>query len=136
MTLFFKYDSRCVILSIIIQNLLNFHILLFQARTLNFPANIYSFKVNNRNTRKRCEICSKLTTKTPERRQWRCSGVFLLTLNIFLTFFHFEQVNVSWFTICLLAINPFRANFPIHFNVLQYPAAYFYTPWKPDFLTF
>ena len=69
MTLFFKYDSRCVILSIIIQNLLNFHILLFQARTLNFPANIYLFKVNNRNTRKRCEICSKLTTKTPEQRQ-------------------------------------------------------------------
>ena len=25
-------------------------------------------KVNNRNTRTRCEICSKLTIKTPERR--------------------------------------------------------------------
>ena len=25
------------------------------------------FKVNNRNTRTRCEICSKLTIKTPER---------------------------------------------------------------------
>ena len=36
------------------------------------------FKVNNRNTRKKCEICSKLTIKTPERRQL------------------FEQVNVSW----------------------------------------
>ena len=33
------------------------------------PANIYLFKVNKRNTRKRCEICSKLTIKTPERRQ-------------------------------------------------------------------
>ena len=31
-------------------------------------ANIYLFKVNNRNTRKRCEICSKSTIKTPERR--------------------------------------------------------------------
>ena len=30
---------------------------------------IYLFKVNNRNTRKRCEIRSKLTIKTPERRQ-------------------------------------------------------------------
>ena len=29
------------------------------------PVNIYLFKVNNRNTRKSCEICSKLT-KTPE----------------------------------------------------------------------
>ena len=27
------------------------------------------FKVNNRNTWTRCEICSKLTIKTPERRQ-------------------------------------------------------------------
>ena len=31
---------------------------------------IYMFKVNNRNSRTRCEICSKLTIKTPERRQW------------------------------------------------------------------
>ena len=29
----------------------------------------YIFKGNNRNTRTRCEICSKLTIKTPERRQ-------------------------------------------------------------------
>ena len=29
---------------------------------------IYLLKVNNRNTRTRCEICSKLTIKTPERR--------------------------------------------------------------------
>ena len=35
------------------------------------PAGIYLFKVNNRNTRTRCEICSKLTINTPERRQWR-----------------------------------------------------------------
>ena len=33
------------------------------------PASNYMFKVNNRNTRTRCEICSKLTIKTPERRQ-------------------------------------------------------------------
>ena len=31
-------------------------------------ANIYLFKVNNRNNRKRGEICSQLTIKTPERR--------------------------------------------------------------------
>ena len=34
------------------------------------PAGIYLLKVNNRNTRTRCEICSKLTIKKPERRQW------------------------------------------------------------------
>ena len=33
------------------------------------PAGIYLLKVNNRNTRARREICSKLTIKTPERRQ-------------------------------------------------------------------
>ena len=32
------------------------------------PAGNYMFKVNNRNSRTRCEICSKLTIKTPERR--------------------------------------------------------------------
>ena len=32
-----------------------------------FPAGIYMFKVNNRNIRIRCEICSKLTIKTRER---------------------------------------------------------------------
>ena len=47
----------------------------------DYPANIYMFKVNNRNTRKMCEICSKLIIKTPERRQWRQwrrSGVFVV----------------------------------------------------------
>ena len=33
-----------------------------------YPANIYLFKVNNRNSRKRREICSKLSITTPERR--------------------------------------------------------------------
>ena len=38
---------------------------------ITYPANIYLFKVNKRNTRKKCEICPKLTIKTPEQRQ-RC----------------------------------------------------------------
>ena len=42
------------------------------------PAGNYMFKVNNRNTRARCEICSKLAIKTPERRQCRRSGVFIV----------------------------------------------------------
>ena len=50
-----------------------------------------------------CEICSKLTTiKTPERRQWRCSGVFIVMFWTYFTPFSsvpivdFEQVIVSW----------------------------------------
>ena len=38
-------------------------------KTGTYPANIYLFKVDNKNSRKRYEICSKLTIKTPERRQ-------------------------------------------------------------------
>ena len=33
------------------------------------PTKIYLFKVNNRSSRKMCEICSKLTIKTPERSE-------------------------------------------------------------------
>ena len=42
------------------------------------PAGNYMFKVNNRNTRARCEICSKLTIKIPERCQWHRCGVFII----------------------------------------------------------
>ena len=43
-----------------------------------FPAGNYMFKINDRNTRTRCKICSKLTIKTQERRHWRRSGVFIV----------------------------------------------------------
>ena len=38
----------------------------------------YMLKVNNRSTRTRCEICSELTIETPERHQWRHSGIFIV----------------------------------------------------------
>ena len=44
----------------------------------NKPAGNHMFKVNNRNTRTRYEICSKLAVKTSERRQWCRSGVFIV----------------------------------------------------------
>ena len=34
----------------------------------SYPYNIYLLKVNNRKTKKTCEICPKLTIKTPEPR--------------------------------------------------------------------
>ena len=51
------------------------------------PAGNYMLKVNNRNTR--CEICSKLTTKIPERRTFftPCSSISIV---------NFEQVNAGW----------------------------------------
>ena len=63
------------------------------------PANKYMLKFNNRNTRKRCEIYSKLTIKTQERRQRRRTVVFIISfvhiLYIFLVFllFSFEKAN-------------------------------------------
>ena len=48
---------------------------------LSYPANIYLFEAINRNTRERCKICSKLTTKKLEwrlERHWRRSGVFII----------------------------------------------------------
>ena len=44
----------------------------------NFPTNNYLFKVINKNKRAWCNICPKLTIKTSERRQWRCSDVFIV----------------------------------------------------------
>ena len=44
----------------------------------HFPACNYMFKVNKWNSRTRCEICSKLTIKTPEWHHWRRSGVFIV----------------------------------------------------------
>ena len=56
----------------------------------------YMFKVNNRNTRTRCEICSKLTIKTPERRHWRRSGVFIV---------NFEHISHLVLVFLLLTLN-------------------------------
>ena len=50
--------------------------LLLLAPPVPYPAAIYMLKVNNKNTRTRCEICSKLTIKTPEQHKWRRSDVF------------------------------------------------------------
>ena len=68
----------------------------------NNPANTYLFKFNNRNTKMRCEICSKLTIKKSERRQWSRSGVFIvnfedilhLILHYYCYYFQSQQLNV------------------------------------------
>ena len=47
------------------------------------------FKVSNRNTRKRCEICSKLTIKIPERKTYFTPFSSVSIVNV-------EQVNTGW----------------------------------------
>ena len=57
-------------------------------RDFNSPANIYLFKFNNENTRKRCEICWKSTRKHQNDVNDVVLVFLLLTLNIFHTFFY------------------------------------------------
>ena len=44
----------------------------------HLPAGICLLKINNINNRARCEICSKLTIKTPEWCYWHRSAVFIV----------------------------------------------------------
>ena len=65
------------------------------------PANIYMFKVNHRNTRKRCEKCSMLTIKTTEESHWCRSDVIIVIFKHILTFFKYfyhwlEKLHVWW----------------------------------------
>ena len=77
--------------------------------------------MNNRNTRERCEICLKITIKTPERHQLCCSGVFI---------FNFEHILDLFRVLLLLPLdkqilgefaNPARAlfRFPINLYFAQ-----------------
>ena len=68
---------------------------------LSFLPSIYPLNVYKRNTRTRCEVCPKLTIKTPERRLTRCSCV---------SFVNFEHVNVAYF---INEIRWFRIQFDI-----------------------
>ena len=70
---------------------------------VNFELNVaqkYMLKVNNRNTRKSCEMGSKLPLKITKRRYWRCSGIFIVNfepiLQIFLVFL-LLAFNRKWF---------------------------------------
>ena len=51
------------------------------------PGGNFKFKANKINNRTRCEIYSKLTIRTLERRQWCCSCVLIVNV---------EQINADW----------------------------------------
>ena len=55
------------------------------------PAGVYLLKVNNRNIKIKCEISSKLTIKTPERR-----GVVIV---------NFEHISHLVLVFLLLTLN-------------------------------
>ena len=59
------------------------------------PSGNYMFKFINRNTRTRCEICSKLTIKIPEY-QWHHSGILIV---------NFEHIQHLLLVFLLLTLN-------------------------------
>ena len=80
--------------------------------TRHYPVVIYMFKVNNRNTRTRCEICSELTIKTPELRQWRHPGFLIVNIE------HISHLIVVFLLLtgkCRLGRAKFSKNPPEHF---------------------
>ena len=85
-------------------------IVIHESQTLNscsddsYQKKSISVNIYNRNIRKRCEICSKLTVKAPERRQWRRRHSSVFTINFkhithlfcSVSFANSEQVNIFW----------------------------------------
>ena len=68
-----------------------------------FSTNIYLLKVNNnRNTTTKCEICSNLTIKTPERRQWYRSGASIINF-VHISHLFLVLLLLLWIAKCLLA---------------------------------
>ena len=69
---------------------------------MTIPAGNYMLKVNNTNTRTRCEIYSKSTIKTREQCHWHHCGVFIVNFehishsfsSVFIV--NFEQLNTDW----------------------------------------
>ena len=68
----------------------------FISSKTRFPVGIYLLKVDDRNIITRCKICSQLTIRTPERRQWRPCGVFVVS---------FEYISHLVLLFLLLTLN-------------------------------
>ena len=82
------------------------------------------FKVNIRNGITRCEICSKLKIKIPERHQWGRSGVFFVNPE------HISHIDLVFLLLTLSGQTP--AGETQHgISVTHFMSMiYFYTPWK------
>ena len=70
----------------------------------HYLANIYLFKVNNRNTRKKCEISSKLTTKNTRTTSMTSFCCFIV---------NFEHISHLFLVSLLLTLNKYLDKFLI-----------------------
>ena len=66
-----------------------------QLQAVNYFCKSFIIKINNRHTKK-CDTCLKVTIKTPERRHWRRSGVFIV---------NFEHISHLFSVFLLLTLN-------------------------------
>ena len=69
---------------------------------ISSPENIYLCKDNNKNTWKRCKICSKLTIKIPERRHWSCPWIFIINFEQISQIFH---CLLYWLWTCIFQLS-------------------------------
>ena len=74
-----------------------------------YPADNHIFIVNNSHTRTRCEICSKLTIKIPERRP----GIFIVN------FEHISHLALEFLLLTLSRSMPPGKNIDLHNWVLS-----------------
>ena len=84
------------LLSIIMLETISREIRISRRTALSQPAVTCLKLIEARSTRTRCEICSKLTMKIPERRQWRRSGIFIV---------NFEHISHLVIVFLLLILN-------------------------------
>ena len=113
---FFLSFSKTSLIKLVIKYYLMLLLLLLRAAagttTQTYPTNIYLFKVNNENTRKICEICSKLTiwlwklfkvnnkdTRTTSMTSFSCLYSWLwvdFTNCSGISVVDFEQISTGW----------------------------------------
>ena len=96
------------------------------------PAAIYLLKVNNRNTRTRCEICSKLTIKIPERRQWPPICISLEFKQFSFSLICFRNIRVINLTITLFSISTGNTALAHHTDTASSVSTWTYGHWVRD----
>ena len=83
----------------------------------HYPVNIYFFKVNNRNTRKWCKRCSKLTIKTPEHDLERENISWVMTNAPIIwkpvNWFAANRLD-GFYMVGTLIVNPFQPSVAFH----------------------
>ena len=83
---------------------------IYRAFLEKIPTAIYCFKVNNGNMKTICKTCSNITMKKLEKRQKRCSGIFIV---------NFEHIShIFWCFHCWILTSKCRLSGYLLNNIL------------------